>query len=199
VLFAGTDIGVFVSPDGGARWVALKSNMPPAPVTDMVIHPREHDLVAGTYGRGIWVTDIAPIREMSEENLARDAYLFTVKPRPIRRDGAQGNYRFLGNGFPTTPNEPNGLLIDYYLKQDSSQPVKIAISDTGGHVVRNLQGTQKAGINRVASEAFAGFGGGGRGGQARTPMPPGEYTVTLEVGGTKLAQKARVVETPQFR
>jgi len=195
VLFAGTDIGVYVSTDGGARWVALKSNMPPAAVTDMVIHPREQELVAGTYGRGAWVVDIAPIREMTEENL-RGLYLFTVKPKPIRRDGAQGNYRLLGDGFPSTPNEPNGLLIYYYLNQDAAQPVTVKVTDQSSTVVRTLTGPQKAGLNRVASEGLGGFAGGGRGAEARTPMPPGEYTVTLEIGGTKLARTARVVEIP---
>jgi hypothetical protein len=199
VLFAGTDIGVYVSADGGARWVALKSDMPPAAVTDMVIHPREQDLVAGTYGRGVWVIDIAPIREMTEENL-KGPYLFSVKPKPIRRDGAQGNYRFNGDTFPTTPNEPNGLLIYYYLRQDAAQPVTVTVADLAGKVVRTLQGSQKAGINRVSSEGGGfGGGGGGRGGQARAAMPPGEYVVTLDAGGTKLTQMARVVETPTFR
>ena len=200
VLFAGTDIGVYVSTDGGARWVALKSNMPPAPVTDMLVHPREQDLVAGTYGRGVWVVDIAPIREMTEENL-KGPYLFSVKPKPIRRDGAQGNNRFNGDSFPTTPNEPNGLMIYYYLNQDAAQQVTVTVADLTGKVVRTLTGSQKAGINRVASESFGGFGGagGGRGGQARAAMPPGEYVVMLEVVGTKLIEKARVLETSTFR
>ena len=197
VLFAGTDIGVYASIDGGSRWVALKSNMAPAPVTDMVIHPREQDLVAGTYGRGIWVVDIAPIREMSNENLSQGVWLFAVKPKPIRRDGAQGNYRLLGDTFPLTPNEPNGLLIYYYLRQDATQPVSITIADSTGKVVRTLQGTQKAGINRVASEA--GGGGGGRGAQAAAAMPPGDYVVTFQMGETRLTQKARLLPTPEFR
>ncbi len=197
VLFAGTDGGVYVSTDGGARWLALKSNMPPAPVTDMLIHSREQDLVAGTYGRGIFVMDIAPIREMTEENL-KGPYLFSVKPKPIRRDGAQGNYRFNGDTFPTTPNEPNGLLIYYYLAHDSSRPVTVTLTDAAGKIVRTVAGPQKAGINRVSSESGGGrFGGGGRG-QARAAMPPGEYVVTLDADGTNLTQKARVLETPTF-
>jgi photosystem II stability/assembly factor-like uncharacterized protein len=190
VLFAGTDIGVYVSVDGGGRWVALKGTMPPAAVTDMVIHPREQDLVAGTYGRGIWVADIAPIREMTEENL-KGPYLFPVKPKAVRHEGAQGNFRLLGDTFPTTPNEPNGLLIDYYLNDDGAQAVTVTVADTSGKVVRTLTGSHKAGLNRVATE---GFGGGGRGGAPHAAMPPGEYVVTLEAGDTQLTQKARVVE-----
>jgi hypothetical protein len=198
VLFAGTDIGVYTSTDGGERWIALKSNMPPAPVTDMVIHARETDLVAGTYGRGIWVVDIAPIREMTEQNL-KAPYLFAVKPKPIRRDGAQGNYRLLGDSFPTTPNEPNGLNIYYYLNQDAPQAVTITVANAAGAVVRTIAGPQKAGLNSVSSEAFGGFGlggggGRGRGGQERAAMPPGDYVVTLQVGDTKLTQKTKIVE-----
>jgi photosystem II stability/assembly factor-like uncharacterized protein len=199
VLFAGTDIGVYVSIDGGARWVALKSNMPPAPVTDMVIHPREQELVAGTYGRGVWVVDIAPIREMTDENLS-GPYLFSVKSRAIRREGALGNYRLTGDTEPTTPNDPNGLLIYYYLRQDAAGAVTVTVADRTGQVVRTLSGSPKAGIHWVAAEAAPGGGGGGgaRGGRPAPAMLPGEYTVTLDLGSSKLTRTARVLETPAF-
>ena len=191
VLFAGTDIGVFVSNDSGAHWTALKSNMPPAPVTDMVIHPREQDLVAGTYGRGVWVVDIAPIREMTAENL-NAPYLFTIKPRAVRSEGALGNYRLYGDVFPATPNEPNGLLIYYYLDKDAAAPVSVTVTDAGGRVVRTLQGPREAGLHRVASEGTGGFGGG-RGRQGRPAMAPGDYTVTLQVGAALLTRPAKVL------
>jgi hypothetical protein len=190
VLFAGTDVGVYASPDGGSHWMALKSNMPPTPVTDLVVHPREQDLVAGTYGRGIWIMDISPIREMTEENL-KGPYLFTVKPRPIRVEGAQGNYRLLGDSFPLTPNEPNGLIVYYYLNRKSSQPVTVTIADSSGKVVRTLTGSQDTGFHRVASESFA---RGGRGAPPAAAMPPGDYVVTLQAGDTKFTQKAQVVQ-----
>src|SRR6185503_10025512 len=73
LLFVGNDAGVFASIDGGVRWSALSGNMPVAPVHDLVVHPREGDLVVGTYGRGIWVTDITPLRELSDALLTREA------------------------------------------------------------------------------------------------------------------------------
>ena len=179
VLFAGTDLGVFVSTDGGRRWVAFQSNMPPAAVTDLTIHPREQQLVAGTYGRGLWVADIAPIREMTARNL-KGPYLFTVLPKPIRNEGAQGNYRLLGDSFPLTPNEPNGPVIYYYLDRDLRQPATVTVTDREGKVVRTITGSQKAGVNRVST-------------QSRSALPPGEYTVTLQAGETKLTQPARVL------
>jgi hypothetical protein len=197
VLFAGTDIGVYASIDTGAHWTAFKSNMPPAAVSDMIIQPREQDLVVGTYGRGIWIANISPIRDMTEANL-KGPYLFPVVPKPIRHDGAQGNYRFNGDSFPITPNEPNGLIIYYYLNQDASEPVKITVADSAGNVVRTLTGSQKAGLNRASSEPSGFRGGGGRNRQPLAAMPPGDYVVTLEAGATKLTQKTQIRETPTF-
>jgi photosystem II stability/assembly factor-like uncharacterized protein len=192
VLFAGTDIGVYVSADEGRHWAPLRGNMPPAAVTDLVVHPRDEDLIAGTYGRGLWVVDIAPIREMTAANL-KGPYLFEVRPAAIRREGAQGNYRLLGDTFPSTPNAPNGLTVYYWLSRDSEQPVSITIADSSGKVVRTLPGDGKAGLHRVASESASGPAAG-RGSPARPPMPPGEYVVTLHAGSTTLTREARVLE-----
>ncbi len=49
-------------------------------VDDLVIHPRERDLVIGTHGRGIWVMDIAPLEQLTEKVLTADAHLFDIKP-----------------------------------------------------------------------------------------------------------------------
>ncbi len=85
-----------------------------------------------------------------------------------------------------------------YVAALGHQPVRVTVADASGKVVRTLTGPQKAGIHRVSSEPF-GFGGGGRrGGQANAAIPPGEYVVTLETGGVKLTQKARILETPTF-
>jgi hypothetical protein len=101
LLFAGNDMGVYVSLDGGQRWAALKGNMPLVAVHDLIVHPREGDLVVGTYGRGIWVTDITPLREMRKA-LQADAYLFAIEPKERRREGALGNYRSSRRASSTT-------------------------------------------------------------------------------------------------
>lgn len=116
LLFLGTSSGVFVSFDSGAKWDAFKANMAPAPVTDLLVHPREGDLVVGTYGRGVWVTNIVPLRGMSRAALASDAALLPIRSFAERNEGSFGNYRLLGDRYPTTPNEPNAMSIAYYLK-----------------------------------------------------------------------------------
>ena len=190
LLFVGSDAGVYVTNDGGSRWFALKGNMPVVPVTDLVIHPRESDLVVGTYGRGIWITNIAVLREIDEKILSEDVHFFTVQPRSRRQEGAIGGYRLLGDRHLSTPNEPNGLVLIYYLKEQPKEKVRLIITDTQGKTQRTIEGTNKAGINRAVFQ-FAGFGPDPSA-QLRD-IPTGEYDVTLQVGDRKLTQKAIVL------
>jgi photosystem II stability/assembly factor-like uncharacterized protein len=200
LLFVGNQIGVYVSVNRGQHWAALKGNLPVAAVHDLVIHPREGDLVAGTYGRGIWVTNIVPLRELSESVLSSEAHFFAIQPKARRTEGALGNYRLYGDRHIVTPNEPNGLTFVYYLREQAKEKITLTVTDAGGKTIRTLEGTAKAGINRVVwdlsdSNRGAAPGGGPRptpGGEIRT-VPAGEYTVTLQVGEKKLAQKAQVL------
>ena len=91
LLFLGTDHGLFVSIDGGARWVRMRANMPNVPVRDLLIHPRENDLVVGTHGRGIFVTDITPLSELTEELLAGDVHMFAPEAKGLRVESGWGN------------------------------------------------------------------------------------------------------------
>jgi|DewCreStandDraft_2_1066082.scaffolds.fasta_scaffold00044_55 photosystem II stability/assembly factor-like uncharacterized protein len=184
LLFAGTDGGVFVSFDGGRRWRRFGGNMPTVPVTDLLVHPRDGDLVVGTYGRGIWVTDITPLRELGEQVVEKDVHLFAVRPRAPRNEGAWGNYRLYGDRVLMTPNEPNGLVFVYYLKEDAREPVEIIVEDHEGREVRRLNGVGKAGINRLVWNFTDAQG---------RIVPPGVFRVTLRVGPWTLSQEARVL------
>ena len=200
LLFIGNDVGVYVTVDGGGHWSAMKGNMPTVPVTDLTIHPRESDLIVGTYGRGIWITNIAVLRELNETVLNEDVHFFSVQPRSRRNEGAVGNYRLLGDRQLVTPNEPNGLMLVYYLKEQTKEKVTLTIGGAEGATLRTLEGTNKAGINRMVL-GLGGFNpqqpseGDSRSrppGEARE-IPPGEYQVTLSVGDKKFIQKAQVL------
>ncbi len=120
LLFLGTSAGVFASFDRGAHWVSFKSNMAPAPVTDLLVHPREGDLVVGTYGRGLWIVNIVPLRGIGSQTLSSDAALLPVRSFAERHEGKRlsRSYRLLwATTSPTAPNEPNGMAIAYYLKK----------------------------------------------------------------------------------
>src|SRR4029453_6771298 len=80
LVVIGNDVGVFFSVDGGATWTPLKANLPTVAVHDLTIHPRENDLVIGTYGRALWTGDITPLQELSAAVLEKPAHLFAIAP-----------------------------------------------------------------------------------------------------------------------
>jgi len=196
LLFVGAEQGVYVSIDGGRKWVPFKNNMPWVKVTDLVIHPRENDLVVATYGRGLFVTDITPLQELNENVLGQDVFLFEIEPKVQRIYGGIGNYQLLGDSHPMTPNEPNAVVINYYLKEKAAAKVNIRVTDPYGKVLREINGKGEAGMNTVQwdmrvprpqgqAPGFGGFGGGAM-------VDPGEYVVTLEIGDKKLTKKALI-------
>jgi photosystem II stability/assembly factor-like uncharacterized protein len=219
LLFAGTEHGLFISPDQGAHWTKLKLNLPTVPVDDIAVHPRENDLVLGTHGRSIWIfDDLTPLEQWSDAISVEDLHLFDIRPaiawRIVNRGGAIGQKVFLG------PNPPSGALITYYLKSkpDSKEKVKVTISDKDGKVIRDLDGTKEAGVNRVnwdlrtqsvteppqtATETPAGppaaAAGGGFGGfTGALRVEPGEYTVKVAAGKHEQSKTVVVEEDPRI-
>jgi len=186
LLFLGTDHGLFVTMDGGARWVPFQSNMPVLPVRDLVIHPRENDLVVGTHGRGAFVTDITPLQQLTEAVLAQDVYLFTPEPKGFRVESGFGNFRFFGWRHITTPNEPNGVIFDVYQRGTASGPLALTIADGIGTVLQTLEVPQAAGLQRIVWSLRDGRG---------PPVDPGTYTVTLEGAGAPQTRTV-VVKAP---
>jgi hypothetical protein len=163
----GSDIGVFVSFDRGAHWNEFRSNMPSVPVHDLLIHPREGDLVAGTYGRGIWVTNVVPLRGVTPDLLGKEVALFPIRPFTRRQnEGAWGNFRLYGDRPLTTPNEPNAVAVMYYLKESSQVTLTVA--------GRSVPATGNPGMNRVVWPAAG--------------VVPGTYSAVLKLGATELTQ-----------
>jgi photosystem II stability/assembly factor-like uncharacterized protein len=122
LLYVGTEFGLYFSPDAGRRWIQLKGGMPTIAVRDITVQKREGDLVVGTFGRGFFVLDdLTPLRNASDELLAKEAALMPVKkawmyiPRtPLGgRDKASQ-----GAAFYTAPNPLFGAVFTYYLKDE---------------------------------------------------------------------------------
>jgi photosystem II stability/assembly factor-like uncharacterized protein len=183
LLFAGTEFGLFVSFDRGAKWERMKNGLPTVPVDDIQIHPREHDLILGTHGRSIWIMDdIEPLEEMSDSVASSDAHLFDMRAGITWHIA---NFRaFTGTREFIAANPPYGAIVNYSLKSkvDGKDPVKITVTDKAGNRVREMTGPAEAGVNRVEwdlrfdppvrPEPAAGGGeGGGRGGAAGASEP----------------------------
>lgn len=203
LLIAGNDLGVWVSIDAGARWTRLKANLPTVPVHDLTIHPRENDLVLATYGRGIFIGDITPLQELSAEVLGKPVHVFGVEPRAAYGFRALGNFHLYGHKYIQVPNEPDALVINYYLRDRHDGGTSVTIADIKGDRIAELKGSSDPGLNRVlwnmraAPAAPPGGGGGrgaGRGGFGGPALPPGEYRITVEAGGQRLTTIGRIRE-----
>ncbi|HZI93254.1 MAG TPA: hypothetical protein VFE84_03350, partial [Patescibacteria group bacterium] len=184
LLFAGTEFGIFASFDRGSRWTRLDSGLPTVAVDDILVHPRDFDLIIGTHGRSIYVMDdIRALEELSAEVLAGESHLFSIRSAMEFHwlpEGGMGSKRIF-----KADNPPFGAIIDYYVKSFSGEAASIEISDAGGRVVRHLTGTGVPGLNRVVWDLQADKDpdrdGGTGSGQPRF-VKPGEYTVTLTLG-----------------
>lgn len=183
LLFLGTDKGVWASIDGGSRWVRMKGSMPDVPVHDLHVHSREHDLIVGTYGRAIYITDVSVLQQVSETLLAEDMHLFDIEPRAPFRTSGWGNYDFYGDRYRPTPNEPAGFTINYYLRDTRQRNVTVRVADLTGQLVRTIPGTCLQGFNAVMWDMRN---------TERQMQPAGDYLVTLEVDGRKFVKTARL-------
>lgn len=202
LLFVGKEFGVFVTINGGKSWVSMKSNMPTNDVYDLVIHPRENDLVVGTHGRGLFVTDITPLQEINEELLQKDIHLF--KPEPKIQWRYRSRFGIPGHRQFTVPNEPNVVTINYYLREKVMDKPKITIAYVSGEEIKTINGKASAGINRITWDMRREFTEKEKDDlPARAFRPrrkplvkPGEYLVTLSIGETTLMQKIKVLPMP---
>ncbi len=134
LLFAGTELGVFVSFNDGDVWQSLQLNLPPASMRDFAIHG--DDLIVATHGRGFWVLDdISPLRQMTKEVAQSRAYLF--RPADAIRMNAGNDYASpMPRDEALADNPPTGAMIDYFLKSSEPGPVVIEILDAKGQLVR---------------------------------------------------------------
>ena len=135
LLFAGTELGIFVSFDDGEHWQSLQRNLPVSPVYDLVVHG--NDLAVATHGRSFWVLDnITPLRQIGAETTHADFYLY--KPAVA--------YCSLHSGYQgpeldrAGTNPPAGAAIDYRLNGASDKAVTLEILDSKGGLVRRFDG-----------------------------------------------------------
>lgn len=121
LLFIGTEFGIYFSIDGGTKWTKLNTQATIS-FRDLAIHKRENDLVAASFGRGIFILDdYSPLRQITEKDLQKEAILF--KPRKawwyIERSPLGGDPKgSMGQSYFTAPNPPFGAVFTYYLKDD---------------------------------------------------------------------------------
>jgi photosystem II stability/assembly factor-like uncharacterized protein len=179
LLFAATEFGVYFTSNGGGNWVELEGGMPTIPIRDITIQRRENDLVAGSFGRGIFILDdISPLRNFNKSMMSAEATMFPIKTAywygESSRVGSQGDAEWIAK------NPPFGANFTYYMadkinskkdlrkakekKGDAKFPgwdaleeeyredgpsIVLIIKDANGNVVNTVNGANKKGFNRV--------------------------------------------------
>jgi len=150
ILYLGTEFGLWISLDSGKHWAQYKGHeFPSVAVRDIVVQPRESDLVLATHGRGIWIIDdITPLRKLTPEVMSQEAAFISGKPaqqRLVANGGwSEGSAAFAG------PNPPDAALITYYQKKRHIfGKMKIEIFDAQGKLVDTLPPNSRRGISRV--------------------------------------------------
>ena len=151
LLYLGTELGLYASWTGGTNWTRLHlKNLPSVAIHEVIVHPRDNDLVLATHGRALWVFDDAtPIQQMTPQISAKNVHLFSSRAAVRHNQGDQswnwGNKQFRGQ------NAPYGAVVTYWLasKLASDSLVKLEVVQNGTVIRRIKKPTFDAGFNRV--------------------------------------------------
>ncbi|UZR93622.1 VPS10 domain-containing protein [Chondrinema litorale] len=209
LLYAGTEYGMYISFNDGEKWQPFQLNLPVTPITDMLIH--NNDLVVATQGRSFWILDdLSPLREITDEVLAKELHLF--KPRPAYRTQLRG-YR----GGDTAPDPiARGASIYFNVSYfDKGDTLKLSIEDKSGKTIKTFS-TQpdkeadeeklkvKDGLNLfywdikypapdILDDAYMSLAYTGG-----ATAPPGEYFVSISYKGKKTEVKLQIIKDPRW-
>ncbi|MBI3449168.1 MAG: glycosyl hydrolase [Acidobacteria bacterium] len=201
VLYAGTEFGLYVTLTRGKAWVKLNgTSLPPAPVDDVVMHPREKDLVAATHGRSIYILDDASMfGQLTQE----------VRNRPVAllapRDAKPRLYSFrdygAGHAIFRAKNPAMGAAINYWLRDGVGESVSLTITDPSGAVIRKLDGPGYRGLNRVVWDLQADrkhlFKLSDENALGQTQfVPAGDYKISIKAGDATSETTVKVLEGP---
>jgi len=140
ILYVGTDRGVYVSTNRGDSWSALQGGLPNVPVHDLVVHPRERELVAGTHGRSIWIVDVLPLQDLVEagdDTVLKVFYIDDVN--------ASRGWRSERSRWYFDPEEAPKSTIQYW--SNIAGPVSVEIVDKNDAVVRRFNNEAVQGMN----------------------------------------------------
>jgi len=137
LLYAGTELGIFVSFDDGAHWQPLQLNLPVSPIHDLLV--KDDDLVVATHGRAFWILDdITPLRQVNAQSAQMEAILY--QPQTALRLHYPSE---IDKRQPVGDNPPAGAIINYFLKTAATDEVVLDILDEQGKLVRHLSSKEK--------------------------------------------------------
>jgi hypothetical protein len=207
LLFLGTEFGLFASIDNGKNWARAGTSLPPVAVRDLAIHPREHDLIIATHGRGIYIVDdLTPLRGLTPAVLEAEAAFLPSRPSPQKFPVIE--QRFDGDADFTAFSPEGSAWITYYLKRRHVfGDLRIEVLDSDGKVIYSAPGERRRGVNRfewpmrlkgpkappatqLGGDFFSLFG---------PLVPEGAYTVRMIKGQDTYSGQVQLVADPRAK
>jgi photosystem II stability/assembly factor-like uncharacterized protein len=166
LLFAGTEFGLYITLDAGKNWARFSNGLPTVRIDDLLIHPRDRDLIVATHGRSFYILDdITPLEQLAKVGAANVA-LFEPRPAVQWKNDAEETRRVTGRQY-RGQNPQGGTALSFWSKSDMG-PATIEIAQ-GNEVIRTIAVQVQAGLNRVQwdtnrdAAALAGRGAGAAG------------------------------------
>ena len=204
ILYLGTEWGLWLSIDGGTQWAQIKGEFPNVAVRDLAIHPREHDLLIATHGRGLWILDdLTALRALTPEVLAADARMLPSRPSVMVIPSSEQRFEaseYVGRSLD------DATSVSYYLKKRHMfGDLKLEVYGPDGKLVTSTPGGKRRGLNRVSfptrlkgpkvppasnlvPQQFAFVG---------PLLPEGKYTVKLVRDKDTLTSQVELVADPR--
>jgi photosystem II stability/assembly factor-like uncharacterized protein len=172
LLYLGTEYAFYVSRNGGREWKRFMAGLPTVRIDDVIVHPRENDLILGTHGRSIYIMDdITALQQLTDAATAADAALLDIRPAVVWTSDIQKAITVGAAKHFRGQNPPRGSAISYWLKSEPAGEVRLSISDVTGREIRSIAGTRTAGLHRVQWDLGTTVGAGRGRGQGPTPVP----------------------------
>jgi photosystem II stability/assembly factor-like uncharacterized protein len=194
LLFVGTEFSLFVTLDGGASWKPFSTGLPRVRVDDILIHPRDRDLIVATHGRSLWIADdITPLEQLASTP-GTSVKLFDPRPAIQWKSDLEATRRATAREF-RGENPQGGTAISFWTSSDMGDAT-IEFVNSAGQVVSKVTTPAHVGLNRVqwnmASTGSGGFQGGrgGPGGGGNRGAGPSNLTPAEIAAGQAAYQKA---------
>ena len=214
LLFIGTEFGLYVSFNGGKNWTKWTAGIPTVPVRDIRIHPRENDLIIGTYGRSIYILDdISFLRDINNGFFAKTVNLSAPENFNIYRRGRSSSYSTRGDSEFVGQNKDYRAIFTLFFNnndngnskaQKEKKKLKFEILDKDNKLVKKLKVKPEKGFNRIAWDF--------RGKDMKVPkfvsrrgslpgllVMPGKYKVKVTLGENKIIRDFTVNSDPRLK
>ena len=204
LLYLGTEFGGWVSFDRGEKWIKLNNNLPTVAIHEFAQHATAGEMVAATHGRGLWVVDVAPLRQLAAGALAAKAQLF--KPQPAIRWSSLPGRRTTGHRHFTGENPVLGAIVHYTLGE-KAEKASLRIMDSADKIVRELPLRTTPGLHNVVwdlrpapqrSSASASTRSAVRSPSTSSIAQAGTYRLILSVDGKQYRQELTIERDPDY-